>query len=91
MPVPKRKRSRTRRDKRFANKGMKVQAITQCNNCQSPLVPHIVCSTCGYYKGVKVIVSKLDRAIKRAQAKKTAKPPRSNQVMAEPVEQAKES
>lgn len=91
MPVPKRKRSRTRRDKRFANKGMKVHAITQCNNCQTPIVPHIACSTCGHYKGVKIMVSKLDRAIKRAENKKTVKNARTNQAGIAPVEQAKES
>lgn len=74
MPVPKRKRSRTRRDKRFANKGMKVKAITQCGNCQSPTAPHIVCQTCGHYKGIKVVVSKLERAIKRAQTRKVMRP-----------------
>lgn len=72
MPVPKRKRSKTRRDKRFANKGMKVQAITECKNCKAPIMPHIVCSTCGHYKGMKVMVTKLDRAIVRAETKKTA-------------------
>ena len=74
MPVPKRKRSKTRRDKRFANKGMKVLAITQCKNCKVPLAPHIMCNACGHYKGIKVMVTKVERAIKRAQARQTAKP-----------------
>jgi large subunit ribosomal protein L32 len=65
MPVPKRKRSRPRRDSRFANKGIKVKAIAHCLNCKEPIVPHVACQKCGFYKGVKVLVTKADRAVKR--------------------------
>jgi len=65
MPVPKRKRSRTRRDKRFANKGLKVKSLTDCQNCKTPLPTHQACPECGFYKGVKVFVTKADRAVKR--------------------------
>lgn len=70
MPVPKRKRSRARRDKRFANKGLKVQAIAECKNCQAPLQTHTACLSCGHYKGVKVLVTKMDRALKRGETRK---------------------
>jgi large subunit ribosomal protein L32 len=65
MPVPKRKRSRARRDKRFANKGFSVQPISACANCKMPLLSHEACLGCGFYKGKKVISVKLDRSIKR--------------------------
>ena len=65
MPVPKRKRSRARRDSRFANKGIKVKAITGCPQCNDPIVPHAACKKCGFYKGIKVLVTKADRAVKR--------------------------
>ena len=64
MPVPKRKRSRARRDKRFANKGLKIQEFTTCKNCQTSIATHQVCGACGFYKGVKIIVTKAERAIK---------------------------
>ena len=67
MPVPKRKRSRSRRDKRFANKGIKPKSFTECANCKEPLATHAACRACGFYKGVKVLATKLDRAVKRAQ------------------------
>jgi len=67
MPVPKRKRSRARRDSRFANKGIKVKAITGCPNCTAALVPHVACQNCGFYKGVKVLVTKADRKLKRVE------------------------
>lgn len=76
MPVPKRKRSRPRRDSRFANKGIKVKAITACLNCKEPIVPHVACQKCGFYKGVKVLITKADRAVKRTAirtVKETAK------------------
>ena len=72
MPVPKRKRSRARRDSRFANKGMKVQTFTHCRNCEQPIMPHQACSSCGFYKGVKVLDTKVDRAVKRAETRKSA-------------------
>jgi len=71
MPVPKRKRSRARRDSRFANKGMKVQSLTTCLNCQAPLATHQACKGCGFYKGVKVLRTKNDRSIERAQTRQT--------------------
>ena len=66
MPVPKRKRSRARRDSRFANKGIKVKAIVGCSNCKEPLIPHIACKKCGFYKGSKILVTKTERSAKRA-------------------------
>ena len=65
MPVPKRKRSRARRDSRFANKGIQVKAITGCANCNDPIVPHSACKKCGFYKGVKVLATKAERLVKR--------------------------
>lgn len=70
MPVPKRKRSRARRDKRKANWGIKPAAIGACANCQAPSSSHQVCSTCGFYKGRKVMTTKLDRALKRKETYK---------------------
>ena len=69
MPVPKRKRSRARRDKRFANKGIKQTAVTHCSQCQTALLPHSACKGCGYYKGAKVLLTKEDRGLKRMEGK----------------------
>ena len=70
MPVPKRKRSRARRDKRFANKGLKVCAFSSCSNCSEPVLSHIVCKACGFYKGRKVLTTKSERSVKRADVRK---------------------
>lgn len=71
MPVPKRKRSKARRDKRFANKGIKVKSCTECANCQSPIACHQACATCGFYKGAKVLATKADRAVKRGEERQS--------------------
>jgi len=74
MPVPKRKRSRARRDSRFANKGIKVKAIVGCAHCKDPITPHTACQNCGFYKGVKVLATKADRKAKRLTLKATKAP-----------------
>jgi large subunit ribosomal protein L32 len=73
MPVPKRKRSRARRDSRFANKGVKAQQMTECLNCKTAQMPHQVCKQCGHYKGVKVLVTKSERSLKRTETKQAQK------------------
>lgn len=69
MPTPKRKVSKSRRDKRSANKGIKAKAFAACQTCQSPVVPHQVCKECGYYKGTKVLRTKADRMYARGNAR----------------------
>ncbi len=85
MPVPKRKRSRARRDSRFANKGIKAKALATCRNCGSTLEPHQVCAQCGHYKGVKVMVTKLERMIKRGQTRKAQQEKMQARQKAEPT------
>lgn len=67
MPVPKRKRSRARRDKRFANKALQIKTFTSCPNCDEAIMPHQVCLGCGHYKGRKIMATKNDRAVKRVE------------------------
>lgn len=74
MPVPKRKRSRARRDKRFANKGIEETAFALCSHCNHSLVPHQACIECGYYKGVKVLKTKADRSVERSKKVKKETP-----------------
>ena len=73
MAVPKRKTSKSRRDSRSANKGIKAKAFTYCSNCETPIMPHQACMHCGFYKGVKVFATKLDRTEKRQEMKKAKK------------------
>lgn len=72
MPCPKRKASRSRRDKKHANKGLEVKTFTKCPNSGVALMPHTVCLASGYYKGVKVLETKEDRRAKRSQKAQVA-------------------
>lgn len=70
MPVPKRKTSKARRDKRSANKHIRPQAVSACLNCSAAINPHSACASCGFYKGKKVLTTKLERAIKRGESRR---------------------
>lgn len=70
MAVPKRKVSKARRDSRSANKGLKPKAFSKCQNCAAVIMPHQACSTCGFYKGHKVLVTKNERTLKRAEQRR---------------------
>ncbi len=70
MPVPKRKTSKARRDQRSSSKYIRPQAITGCLNCSAPLAPHTVCSECGFYKGKKILITKLERTLKRGESRR---------------------
>ena len=69
MPVPKRKTSRSRRDKRSSTKGIRPASVASCLTCQEPVAPHQACKACGYYKGVKILRTKTDRMYERGQRK----------------------
>ena len=55
MPVPKRRQSRSRRDRRRSHDALTPATIINCSNCSEPNRPHFVCAKCGYYKGKKII------------------------------------
>ncbi|HBA55993.1 50S ribosomal protein L32 [Syntrophorhabdus aromaticivorans] len=51
MAVPKRKTSKSARDKRRTHYKATAPSIVLCPNCKEPKLPHIVCSKCGFYRG----------------------------------------
>lgn len=65
MAVPKRKHSKARSRSRCTHDVEHVTSITHCLNCNNPLKTHQACANCGYYKGVKVLKTKAERAVKR--------------------------
>jgi large subunit ribosomal protein L32 len=69
MPTPKRKVSKSRRDMRSANKGIKPKSVSACQTCQAPILSHQICAECGYYKGRKILRTKTDRMYARGQAR----------------------
>ena len=56
MPVPKRKRSRSRRDDRRAHRKYPPKLnIRACPQCGEPMQMHQVCRACGFFRGKEVI------------------------------------
>ena len=62
MAVPKKRTSRTRRDKRRANHRAATPRLNECPRCHSPRLPHRVCPTCGTYAGREVISHEVGEA-----------------------------
>ncbi|UCE17476.1 MAG: 50S ribosomal protein L32 [Gemmatimonadota bacterium] len=56
MALPKKKTSKSRRDKRRAHWKLTSPALALCPQCNHPKLPHRVCPSCGSYRGRKVIV-----------------------------------
>ncbi|MQC26551.1 MAG: 50S ribosomal protein L32 [Chloroflexi bacterium] len=54
-PLPKRKVSKGRRDRRRAHDALEARNLVSCSNCGEKRLPHRVCLNCGYYKGREVI------------------------------------
>jgi large subunit ribosomal protein L32 len=86
MPVPKRKLSRARRDSKHANKYIRPQSFAACSNCSVAILPHIACAECGFYKGRKVMSTKTERAVKRAEVR-ASQPQQNEQGLAASNEQ----
>ncbi len=56
MPVPKRRKSKSRRDMRRATHKLSAPtSLNPCPRCGSPKLPHRVCLHCGHYKGKEVV------------------------------------
>ncbi|HEX9796626.1 MAG TPA: 50S ribosomal protein L32 [Anaerolineales bacterium] len=54
-PLPKRKISKGRRDRRRAHDALQATSLITCTNCGEKHLPHRVCSSCGHYDGREVI------------------------------------
>jgi len=70
MPVPKRKTSKSRRDRRQSCKFIRPQQFSACTNCANPLAGHQACLGCGFYQGKKVLTTKAERMLKRMSERK---------------------
>jgi large subunit ribosomal protein L32 len=55
MAVPKRRQTKTRRDKRRANWKAEPATFSECPRCHQPKLPHRVCANCGFYAGRQAI------------------------------------
>lgn len=54
MAVPKKKVTRSRRDKRRAHHALKPVNLVECPHCGELKLPHHICLACGYYRDREV-------------------------------------
>ena len=59
MPVPKKKRSKSKKRIKRACWKLTLPTLGNCSNCGEPVQPHHACKACGYYKGKQVIQIKV--------------------------------
>ncbi len=60
MAVPKRKKSKSKRDSRRANQKTEAPNLSECPECGESKLPHHACPSCGQYKGRTVIETEED-------------------------------
>ncbi|MDI6882874.1 MAG: 50S ribosomal protein L32 [Patescibacteria group bacterium] len=69
MAVPKKRHTKSRRNKRRENIFLKEPSLVSCPKCGKPILLHTVCSNCGYYKG-REIVNVLEKLEKKERKKR---------------------
>jgi large subunit ribosomal protein L32 len=57
-PLPKRKHSKGRRDRRRAHDALTPRALVACSNCGEMRQAHTVCPKCGHYDYREVVAPK---------------------------------
>ena len=55
MALPKRRHSKTRRDKSRTHHRLTVPQLVACSQCGTLRLPHRVCHQCGTYHGRQII------------------------------------
>ena len=60
-PLPKRKVSKGRRDRRRAHDAISKPALVECAQCHSKHLAHRVCTQCGTYRGRAVLMTEEEK------------------------------
>lgn len=55
MAVPKQRHTKSHRNKRRMHLFLGKKRFSNCPKCGKPVLPHMVCLNCGYYKGREVV------------------------------------
>ena len=72
MPVPKKHKTHSRTHSRRSHLALKIAHLARCSHCGAPVMPHVICGHCGYYKGKEVLntLLKLEKKVKKAAGRK---------------------
>jgi large subunit ribosomal protein L32 len=55
MAVPKKKKSKSKRNMRRSHDSINMPSVTACPHCHEPVLPHHICPECGTYKGKTIV------------------------------------
>ena len=55
MAVPKRHKTKGRRNQRRMHIFLESPVLALCQKCKKPVKPHTICWNCGYYNGKEII------------------------------------
>ena len=71
MGLPSKRRTSRSKKERAAHFALDTTMVSACPSCQSPILPHRACGTCGTYRGKKVVdaTKRAERSIRRAKKK----------------------
>ena len=58
MAQPKRRWSKARTHSKRSTWKLETPKFTKCPNCGEPVLPHTLCSNCGYYDGKQIVAKK---------------------------------
>ena len=58
MAVPKRKKSKSKRDKRRTHQKIAAPSVVTCPQCGESRLPHHACPSCGTYRDKTVVAVK---------------------------------
>ncbi|MCK6550592.1 50S ribosomal protein L32 [Myxococcota bacterium] len=55
MPVPRKRKSNSRRGQQRSHDALQSPASSRCKNCDAAKLPHRVCPACGFYAERSVV------------------------------------
>jgi large subunit ribosomal protein L32 len=55
-PVPKKRTSAAKRNSRRSHHALTAPTLAPCSTCSAMKQPHVVCPTCGSYKGRQILI-----------------------------------
>lgn len=55
MPIPGKRRSRSKKRRGWAHRALAKLTLTSCSHCKKSILPHGTCPFCGFYRGRQVI------------------------------------
>lgn len=61
MGVPRAHKTQGATKRRRSHMALRQSEFARCANCGKPVMPHVACQACGYYKGVQVMKPKVKK------------------------------